>query len=219
MSLVKALIRTKDGSGEVRCAFNPTEYTVATGAEWRRTPTTGARSASPAAFVGTQPRTLRLRLLFDAWATDTEDVSGDIDRLLAWTNPTASSISQGQPQPPIVVFHWGRSAFFDAYISSVDAQYTLFSSDGVPLRATVTVALIEVPAEPARQNPTSGGFHGRRTAVLGAGESLHAIAHREYGDAALWRGLAIANGIDDPLGVAIGTTILVPPREEVAAVS
>ena len=51
------------------------------------------------------------------------------------------------------------------------------------LRATVSVALVEVPNEPAGQNPTSGSLAGHRTARIVAGESLHSIAYREYGSA------------------------------------
>ena len=47
-----------------------------------------------------------------------------------------------------------------------------------------------------------------------AGDSLHSVAQREYGKPALWRGLAAANGIDDPLRVPVGTSVLIPPRED-----
>jgi hypothetical protein len=219
MSLVKASIRAKRGDGELTCAFNPGEYTVTKSAEWRETPTSGAPSAPKPEFVGTRPRTMRMKLLFDAWATDTDDISGDVEKLLEWTNPTAASIAQGRPAPPILSFHWGASTYFDAYLSSVDAQYTMFESDGTPLRATVAVTLVEIPSEPARQNPSSGSLARHRTAMLAAGDSLHSIAHREYGDSTLWRGIAAANRIDDPLRVEIGTTLLIPPRDEAASVS
>ena len=219
MTLVKARIREKEGGGTVECGFNPTEYTITKGAEWRRSTTSGARTAPTPEFVGTRPRTLRMRLLFDAWAADADDVSADVDLLLAWTNPTPASIAQGQPVPPILVFHWGQNQYFDAYLASVDAQYTLFSSEGVPLRATATVALVEVPSDPARQNPTSGALRAHRTATVAGGESLQSIAHREYGEPALWRGLAVANAIDDPLALAVGARLLLPPRDEVVALS
>ena len=54
---------------------------------------------------------------------------------------------------------------------------------------------------------------------LTAGETLHSVAQREYGSAALWRGLAAANGIDDPLRLDAGRHLLVPPREEAARLS
>ena len=55
--------------------------------------------------------------------------------------------------------------------------------------------------------------------MLRAGDSLHSIAQRVYGKPSLWRGLAQANDIDDPMRVPPGTSILVPPQDEVEALS
>jgi hypothetical protein len=219
MTLVKASIRSTTGGETLQCAFNPNEYSISKSAEWRGTPSSGARTAPTPEFVGTKPRNLRMKLLFDAWASGEDTVKTAVDQLLEWCNPTASSISQGRPNPPILAFTWGQNTFFDAYLQSVDAQYTLFSPEGTPQRATVNVALVEVPNEPAGQNPTSGAIAGHRTARLVAGDSLHSIAYREYGSAALWRGLAAENGIDDPLRVGPGTTLRIPPRERAAELS
>jgi nucleoid-associated protein YgaU len=219
VTLVKASIRSTAGDATLQCALNPSDYSISTGADWRATPVSGAATAPTPEFIGTKARTLRMKLLFDAWAVGASDVSSYVNQLVDWTNPTANSISQGKPCPPLLAFAWGQNAYFDAYLSSVDAQYTLFSPDGKPLRASVTVSLVEVPNEPGRQNPTSGGAPGNRTAVVAAGDTLHSIAFSEYGQPRLWRGLAAANGIDDPLRLAIGTTLLVPPRDEVARLS
>jgi nucleoid-associated protein YgaU len=50
-----------------------------------------------------------------------------------------------------------------------------------------------------------------------AGDTLAAVAFREYGDATLWRAIADANLIDDPLRVRPGTELLIPPAVEAAA--
>lgn len=219
MTLVKASIRSTTGGDTLQCAFNPNEYSISKSAEWRGTPSSGARTAPTPEFVGTKPRNLRMKLLFDAWASDQDTVTAAVDQLFEWCNPTSASISQGRPNPPILAFTWGQNAFFDAYLQSVDATYTMFSSGGTPLRATVNVTLVEIPNEPAGQNPTSGSLAGHRTAQMVAGDSLHSIAYREYGSAALWRGLAAENGIDDPLRVGPGTTLRIPPRERAAELS
>jgi hypothetical protein len=219
MTLVKASIRSTSGGDVLQCAFNPSEYSISKSAEWRGTVSSGARTAPTPEFVGTKARNLRMKLLFDSWASGEDSVTAAVDQLLAWCNPTSSSISQAKPSPPILAFTWGQSAFFDAYLQSVDAQYTMFKPDGTPLRATVSVALVEVPNEPAGQNPTSGSLAGHRTARMVAGDSLHSIAYREYGSAELWRGLAAENGIDDPLRVGPGTSLRIPPRERAAELS
>ena len=219
MTLVKASIRSTTGGDTLQCAFNPNKYSISKSAEWRGRPSSGAPTAPTPEFVGTNPRNLSMELLFDAWASGQDTVSAAVDQLLEWCNPTASSISQGKPNPPILAFSWGQNVFFDAYLKSVNAQYTMFRPDGAPLRATVNVTLVEVPNEPAGQNPTSGSQAGHRTARMVAGDSLHSIAYREYGSAALWRGLAAENGIDDPLRVGPGTTLRIPPRERAAELS
>jgi nucleoid-associated protein YgaU len=48
-----------------------------------------------------------------------------------------------------------------------------------------------------------------------AGDSLPSIAYREYGDPEIWRVVAEANDIDDPLRLRAGTTLLLPAAEEV----
>jgi nucleoid-associated protein YgaU len=48
--------------------------------------------------------------------------------------------------------------------------------------------------------------------VVRRGESLATIAAVEYGDPRAWRLIADANGVDDPLGLAPGTRLLLPAR-------
>ena len=52
------------------------------------------------------------------------------------------------------------------------------------------------------QNPTSGGVVGRRSVTIDAGDTLSAVAFAEYGNPNMWRALAEANNIDDPLRLA-----------------
>jgi hypothetical protein len=152
-----------------------------------------------------------MELFFDGWES-ARDVSHDIDKLMDWTTPTQKSLTDNKPNPPIVVFHWGDKSYFDAYIKQVSAKYTMFRPDGTPTRASVSVSFEEVPQDPPpKTNPTSGGIAGRRTHVLAGVDTLQSVAYAEYGDAALWRGLADVNGIDDPLRLEPGRTLLIPP--------
>jgi nucleoid-associated protein YgaU len=85
----------------------------------------------------------------------------------------------------------------------------------VPIRGTATVTLKEIAAEPAKQNPTSGGRAARRSHLLVSGDTLASVAYAEYGDPALWRVLAEANGVDDPMRLSPGVTLLVPAADEI----
>jgi hypothetical protein len=211
-ALVKAQITARELGESVTCLFNPHEYVVSKSATWTRTPIRGASTAPLPEFVGTNPSTLQIELMFDGWETGSGEVGAKVETLLAWTNPTPRSIAANAPAPPIVNFQWGSRMLFDAFLRSVTARYSLFTGDGAPLRAHVTVLFEEVPNEPARQNPSSGGRAGDRARVLTAGDSLQSVAYQEYGDPTEWRRLAIANGIDDPLRLVAGTPLRVPRR-------
>jgi len=43
------------------------------------------------------------------------------------------------------------------------------------------------------------------------GDTLQAIAYREYDNPSEWRRIAEANAVDDPLALEPGTRLLVPP--------
>jgi nucleoid-associated protein YgaU len=51
-----------------------------------------------------------------------------------------------------------------------------------------------------------------------AGDSLASIAYKEYGDPAMWRPLAAFNGIDDPLRLQLGSSVLLPVVDDLVAV-
>lgn len=209
-------LKTKDGQ-QLKCRFNPKEITVAKSSEWHATPAKGAKKAPTPEFVGANQRTLQMELFFDGWDSGAGDVTSDIEKLFTWTCPTDKSRRTPKPQPPIVVLHWGSVHYFEVYLKSVSAKYTMFSPHGAPIRATVTVACEETPMSASGQNPTSGGVAGRRSHLLTAGESLASVAFAEYRSAALWRALADVNGIDDPTRVKPGTTLMIPPLSAMQA--
>jgi nucleoid-associated protein YgaU len=208
------VLKRLDGGGELEVHYNPTQLAIQKSSAWTDTPARGAASAPRPEFVGAQARTLTLTLLLDG-SDGKHDVAKDAETLQSWCNPTPESLTRGTPQPPLVQLEWASPALFDAYLSTVNVTYTLFDRDGTPLRANVDVTLRESPRAAAGQNPSSGAPPGHGTHVLAAGDSLQAIAHREYGEAALWRGLARYNRIADPLRVRPGTRLDLPPAARV----
>ena len=115
--------------------------------------------------------------------------------------------------PPMVVFKWGGVSSFPAVITQVNAKYTRFASNGIPIRAVCTVNLEEMPSEAGKQNPTSGVLAVDRAHTMIAGDTLALVAYREYGDPKLWRTLATYNSIDDPMRIPNGAQVLLPGVE------
>ncbi|MBZ2197048.1 CIS tube protein [Occultella gossypii] len=199
--------------------FNPKELSLSKRAVWKESPATGNKKAGPPQYTGPQPTSLTLEMFFDASDTLDSSVVKKVERLFSCCVPTSASFGQKKASPPWVLFRWGALTGFLAYIESVTATYTLFTSAGLPVRATCTVTLNEIAGEQPGQNPTSGGLVPRREHVLRAGDTLAGIAYAEYGDPSLWRAVAELNGVDDPVRLRPGRRLLLPAVDELPRVA
>lgn len=200
--------------GTIPFQFNPKEVSIQKAAKWERKPAKGSKTAGPPEFTGSEPCKLTLEIFFDASDVQDNRVVDAVEQLFSCTVPTEESVDQKKPSPPLVVLHWGAISSFPAFVTSVSAKYTRFTSDGLPIRASCSVSLEEMPNEPWRQNPTSGSDSIRRAHTMGAGDTLASVAFAEYGDATAWRDVARFNAIDDPLRCTPGTRLLLPSPEE-----
>jgi nucleoid-associated protein YgaU len=204
-------------AGRIDFQFNPKELTLAKSASWSRETTKGSKKSGPPQYKGPQPSKLTLEMFFDASAQQDNSVVKTVERLFGCCVPTAATHQQNKGSPPWVLFRWGTLTGFLAYISSVQVKYTLFTTGGLPIRATCTVTLEELAGESSKQNPTSGGLVPRRVHTVVEGDSLAGIAYREYGDPTMWRAVATANRVDDPMRVKPGTALLLPTLDELAS--
>ncbi|MEU6117236.1 LysM peptidoglycan-binding domain-containing protein [Streptomyces sp. NPDC047117] len=200
--------------------FNPAQLALSRRAEWKTTPTAAVRDGALPEFMGAAPREMTVEVFLDkSGEPDSNEVRKNVEALFSCCEVTSASIAAKQPSTPWVVFEWGSfsTARFTAYVSAVDAQYTLFGTTGVPIRATCQVQLHEIPSQTAGQNPTSGALTARRVHRVVAGDSLQFLAFREYGDATAWRTIAEANNIDNPAQLRPGIELMLPAAEEVGS--
>jgi nucleoid-associated protein YgaU len=108
-----------------------------------------------------------------------------------------------------------RQNGFDCVVESVRQRFTLFSTNGVPLRATLSVALREYKTldkqlqELNLLSPDHTKIH-----IFQQGETLARLAAGAYDDPAQWRHIADENNIDDPLNISPGTVLRIPPLFE-----
>ncbi len=204
--------------GRIRFQFKPKELSIQKAAKWERQPSRGSKTAGPPDFKGADPCKMTFELFFDATDTMDGSVVERVESLFRCCVPTDESVGKKKAVPPLVQLHWGTVTSFPAFVTSVQAKYTLFAADGTPIRATCSVTLEEMPGDPLKQNPTSGGVASASRHVVVDGETLASVAWQEYGDPAMWRPLARANGIDDPLRLDVGSTVLLPSAEDLLAV-
>lgn len=224
----------ESGPQELIFMFNPAKLSIAAKAKYEQPPQPSARGqgASRAQFTGPEPRTMTLELWFDDWMeSSTTKVTEAVTTLVSWTRPTKKSVdNKKKPNPPLVILNWGegeargihvdtQKEFFPMVLNSVSYEYSLFDKKGKPMRAKVSISGQEVPDAPAGTNPTSGSLEARYGHMVVEGDTLASVAYGYYGEARLWRGLAAANHIDDPMRVRPGTPLHIPPIEDAAKFS
>jgi hypothetical protein len=195
-----------EGGETINCAFNPETYSVSKSNVWSYKPTQGKDLPDPE-FGGGLPMTFRLSLLLDTSLGDSGASVKD------QANTLMQAMHGGGSAPKFITFSWGSVSLPKAAPMSISIHYALFHPNGEPIRAFVDLELAQAeqltPAGKA-QNPTTRGIAGLTTHTVRDGDSLPSIAFNAYGEAARWRVLAEANGIDDPLRLARGTSLSVP---------
>jgi len=191
--------------------FNPKEYSIQKSASWEVKPSPAADQTSVPEFKGANSSELTIELFLDATTVTKPAMkpAETVQLLFRCCTPEPKTKQQKKPSPPFVFLKWGKMSFY-GLVKQVSAKYTLFSTEGEPLRAICTMTLQEVPTKQAKQNPTSGALEPTIAHRVVAGDSLASIAWDEYQDPAMWRQLAVTNGIDDPLRLREGAMVLVP---------
>ena len=221
MSLEKAYLLV-EGGARVEFMFNPKEYTFSKSNRWSGggTLATGAQANAPKLhFDGGEASTLKMQLFFDTYhqstspggAKDVRSLTQEIWALMYLVDTKKDPKTQASA-PPKVKFMWGKTWSFDAVVDSISQQFTMFSSDGTPVRAILDVSFRQVKDEHQlrAQNPTSGGEGGERIWTVGEGDTLARIAHETLGSDAHWRVIAEANRIGDVRDLELGRSLIIP---------
>jgi nucleoid-associated protein YgaU len=214
MGLTKAYLTIEGSQEELHCLYNPESFSVSLSNSWDSTPTAGA-GVQQARFGGSESGTMSLNLTFDTTAQGVA-VTTYTSKLVALMKPSikikGATDEANNLRPPTVTFHWGATESFPSAITSLNLNFTYFSSDGTPLRAEVGLSLKQYDVSDAfgPQNPTSGTPKPHQVHRVQPGETLDRISAHYYGDATRWRALAIANGLEDPLGIRPGLVLAIP---------
>lgn len=218
MTLAKAVIEILDPevvdpakglTASIPVQFNPTEYTLAKGAQIAEIAIPGIDSPIQQ-FVRGQTEKLTLELFFDTTDTGRDEAAESVDTLVR----PMYELVKIQPKthaPPRVQVVWGEGLSFTAITESVQRRYTLFSPLGLPLRATVSVTFREyktLEEQLAELNPQSAD-HTTSRLVRGR-STLSRIAGEELGDPRDWRVIADENPGVDPLAPPPGTVLTIP---------
>jgi hypothetical protein len=213
----------------IEVQFNPNELTFNKSAQFAEAAIPGL-DAPVLQFVRGQSETLSVDLFFDTTEDGTLDDAFPVT-LLTDRFYQLIKIDRNTHAPPVCRFVWGDYGFagsqmegrwesqnasrqngFQCVVESVRQRFTMFSSSGFPLRATLTVSLKEYKtldeqiAEIFMQSPDHTHSH-----VVQRGDTLARIAAARYDNPQEWRAIAEHNGLDDPLDLKPGQILEVPP--------
>jgi nucleoid-associated protein YgaU len=192
--------------------FNPPEYTIGKAAQIAEIAIPGIDSPV-LQFVRGQTQTLALELFFDTTRFGRGEAQSVDVRTLTDRVAQLGRIQPHTHAPPRVRFVWGRGLSFRAIVDNVQQKFTLFTPHGVPVRASLTMSFKEYRTleEQLKELNLQTADHTKVHRVK-RGETLPAIAFREYGDAASWRLIADENAdrLPDLRRLTPGTELRIP---------
>lgn len=211
------------GTEELQVHFNPNQYQLSDGANYSEKNIPGL-DGPIIQYVSGTTTTLTMELVFDTYEelykntslsgtvasissllSQPEDVSKITRKIVALTE-----IDGSQHRPPMCQFIWG-SLKFKGVVTKVDSTYTMFTEEGMPVRARLNVTFQSVlditqsKKEAPFESPDRTKFR-----VMKEGMQLWHVAYQEYGDPELWRVIAQENGIRNPKDIYAGQMIRLP---------
>ena len=167
-SLKKGKISICDEKGNpsenIGFTFNPSSYRISSRPHYREVKHL-TQDTEKKEFLGGVSRTLSVTLFFDSFsdrdlfsaseAERVKDITAGIENKLPPITDKlkklekAAHVAGEQHKPPRVIFSWGNLNF-KGIITEFNAEYTMFSMEGKPIRATVSLSISEEKDAPLR---------------------------------------------------------------------
>jgi hypothetical protein len=176
------------------------------------------QGAGSTQFVGKGSTKLSLQLWFDVTAEQPGAANREID-VRELTKKVAYFITPREQDknyiPPAVRFIWG-SFKFDGIMESLEESLEFWSSEGVPLRASMSLTLSQqsIKAFEGRKGSAAGGqgesVGSQPLSEARSGDTLQGMA-ASSGKGGDWRGIAEANHIENPRLLPPGRLINLNP--------
>jgi hypothetical protein len=229
----------EDVGAAIPCLLNPDNVVIRrlAGLRTRRTAgglVTGTHlSDDPLIATGGGRTEIELDLLFDVTLIRSSEPPANVQELTRplWQLAENAAGAEGFGVPRVVRLVWGKTWNVPAVVGAISERFERFTITGIPERSWVRVRLIRVAEPQLSPEGTDTSVLAAAEAAFGTlsvpedqitfheliggedepGERLDEIAARYYGEPALWRTLALYNGIVDPLRIPPRAVIRVPP--------
>jgi nucleoid-associated protein YgaU len=183
--------------------FAPTEYQLQKANSFADIPIPGLESP-PIQFVRGTAEKLVTEVLVDT-SHSLEDVRARyVDKLR-----NLMRINSELHAPPIVSFTWDSQVFVGV-LESLNTTFTMFTLEGVPLRAKLAITLKEYRPAAVQVKEPRHSPDVEKTYVVRRGDTLSGIAAMAYRDPTNWRPIARENNIADPRRLRPGLVLTIP---------
>lgn len=222
----------RDYDGTIEVPFNPNSLSTSSSVSWE--PISLAATAKQRAYAlhfassSTAPGNLSFDLSIDTYEGD-PTAGGGWGSLISLPNPTAmhmmtppsgvsvlpfiapimalQDITPELHRPPLCQVWWGQLCMIEGPLTSLSQKLTRFLADGTPVRAQLSLAFTDAAMADSAELFSNDV---QKTHTIKLGDTIQAIAAREYGDPGQWRRIAEANDIDDPRALTPGVVLVIP---------
>ena len=232
MPLEKMKIKNLDKSKSIEVLYNPQSYVRSRSVTYAQIPLMGG-DAPIVQFQHGTGEVLSFDLFFDSISAGSEVGGGLADRLKFTANsllPSAANlidvrdytkkifklmkIEESAHRPPRLRVEWS-SLQFTGFLASCTQQFLKFDESGTPVRAMLKCQFIEhVDLNKLSGMNPLGSPDTTKFRSVHQGDSLWALAAKEYGQSGQWREIARANGIVNPRRLRMGDTLVLPALKD-----
>jgi len=219
MPLEKLTIIPETGA-PIKALFNPERYTVSKSLQLVDIPIPGLDSPV-VQYVRGQNEKINMELFFDTTDFGMVDPVVDVRTLTAAVYKLLK-IDGELHAPPRVMLAWGTSGQLTSYgasippwliLESLSEEFNVFSPQGVPLRARLSVSFREAWRIDEQLAVTPRHSSDRTTLHrVVKRETICQIAYEQYNDPTQWRLIADANSLANPRLLTPGEVLVIPPN-------
>lgn len=166
-------------------------------------------------FKNYEPKQLELKFIIDCTGVVEGTRKNDkvYDKVKALEHLLYTYNSEGH-RPSYVIVSYAEF-IFKGELCSMNTDYTLFSSNGVPLRAVVGLSFKgAMCSEEERKRYSKLSPDMSRLITVKKGETLPYLCNKIYGDSLLVRQVARFNNLNSFRNIPAGTELLFPPLKK-----
>ena len=193
---------------EMEVQINPSKYSRSVAIQYNEDQEQGTQGNNPS-YSSTPPEEMQFEFVFDN--TGVLKDSKDVEEQIAAFKSLVYAVDGDIHRPNFLKIIWG-SLSFNCILKSLTINYTLFKTDGLPVRATLSTTFMNV-VEEERRAAEQGNNSPDLTHIRYSkeGDTLPLMTYKIYKDASLYPHVAKYNGITNFRDLKLNTRIVFPP--------